>query len=145
MLNQCHNFIRYYAPNKILIDGSQIEFIRALKRLIGENDEGYEEEIHRARDWGYEEIDIPNEVEMRIVPIQFGYKHMSRRMIEHAKQWIEQKDALVIEREQFPDLVSQLYMAKQKPSDGNLDKSKHTMDLCDTFLMAMLYYKIQQA
>lgn len=143
MLNKCHNRIREYEPNKILVDGSQIEFIRALKRLVGENDEGYDDEIERLRKWGYEEIEIPSETHMLIVPVNFGYKHMSRRMIEHARQWVEQKDALVIEREQFPELVSQLYMAKQKETDGSLDKTKHSLDLVDAFIMSLLYYKIQ--
>lgn len=134
MVRMAYELIKQYRVSKTWIDGSQPEFIRELKLMVGEN-KNYEPLIQRAKQskvelWQY----------MDIIPIMFNEK--GRMMIDHMRRWFEDAQKIVIDK-QFIDLIAQLRIATQK-ADGKLDKSGHQLDTFDAFRMCLLYYQFMQ-
>lgn len=134
MIRMAYELIKQYNVSKTWVDGSQPEFIRELKLVVGEN-KNYEPLIERAKKskvetWQY----------MDIIPVQFNEK--GRQMIDHMRRWFEDAKKVIIDK-QFVDLIAQLRIATQKV-DGKLDKSGHQLDTFDAFRMSLLYYQFMQ-
>ena len=134
MIRMAYELIKQYNVSKTWVDGSQPEFIRELKLMVGEN-KNYEPLIQRAKQskvelWQY----------MDIIPVMFNEK--GRMMIDHMRRWFEDAKKVVIDK-QFIDLIAQLRIATQK-ADGKLDKSGHQLDTFDAFRMSLLYYQFMQ-
>jgi len=134
MVRMSYDLIKQYRVSKTWVDGSQPEFIRELKVMIGEN-KNYEQLVERAKKakvelWQY----------MDVIPVQFNEK--GRMMIDHMRRWFEDAQKIVIDK-QFIDLIAQLRIATQK-ADGKLDKSGHQLDTFDAFRMSLLYYQFMQ-
>lgn len=134
MVRTCYDLIKLYKVSKTWVDGSQPEFIRELKVMVGEN-KSYEILIERAKkvraeSWQY----------MDIIPVMFN--ESGRKMVDHMRKWFEDAMQIVIDAS-FIDLIAQLRIATQKP-DGKVDKSGHQLDLFDAFRMCLLYYQFTQ-
>lgn len=134
MIRMAYDLIKQYNISKIWVDGSQPEFIRELKLVVGEN-KNYELLVQRAKKsrvdlWQY----------MDIIPVQFNER--GREMIDHMRHWFEDAKKIIIDK-QFVDLIAQLRIATQKV-DGKLDKSGHQLDSFDAFRMSLLYYQFIQ-
>lgn len=134
MIRMAYSLIKQYRISKTWVDGSQPEFIRELKIMVGEN-KNYESLIQRAKQskaesWQY----------MDIIPVMFNEK--GRMMIDHMRRWFEDAQKVIIDK-QFTDLIAQLRIATQK-ADGKLDKSGHQLDTFDAFRMCLLYYQFMQ-
>lgn len=137
MLNLCYKFIKDDGINYVFVDGSQVEFIRSLKSIIGEAVD-YEEIVKRAKKYNTPLTDY-----MTIVPIlnqEYGEK-----LIQDAKYWIGQSKTIAIDEEAAPALISQMRIAKQK-DDGKLDKTPAvtkitgTLDELESFHYALQYF-----
>lgn len=135
MVNEAFRLIQRYHVNKIYIDGSQPEFIRAIKILAGENKD-YESLVQRAQKMKQQLHHY-----MDIIPVQFNAE--GRNMIDNMRQWFEARRQIMINEEDNPDLVTQLRVAKQK-ADGKLDKLAYSLDLFDALRMSLLYYRFDQ-
>lgn len=134
MVRSAYDLIKQYHIAKTWVDGSQPEFIRELKIMVGEN-KNYEPLIQRAKKskvelWQY----------MDVIPVPFNER--GREMIDHMRKWFEDAKKIIIDK-QFIDLIAQLRIATQKV-DGKLDKSGHQLDSFDAFRMALLYYQFVQ-
>jgi hypothetical protein len=134
MVRMSYDLIKQFHINKVWVDGSQPEFIRELKQMVGEN-KNFEMLVDRAKKvktelWQY----------MDVIPVAFNEK--GRQMIDHMRRWFEDAKAVIIDK-QFTDLIAQLRIATQK-ADGKLDKSGHQLDTFDAFRMALLYYQFEQ-
>jgi hypothetical protein len=134
MVRIAFELVKQYHVSKTWVDGSQPEFIRELKVMVGEN-KNYESLVQRAKKskveiWQY----------MDIIPVQFNER--GREMIDHMRRWFEDAKKIIIDK-RFTDLIAQLRIATQK-ADGKLDKSGHQLDTFDAFRMCLLYYQFMQ-
>lgn len=135
MVNEAWRLIRKYHVNKIYIDGSQPEFIRAIKIMVGENKD-YEPLIQRAT-----KMKQALHNYMDVIPVQFNAE--GRNMIDNMRQWFETRRQIMIDEQENTDLVTQLRVAKQK-ADGKLDKLAYSLDLFDALRMTLLYFRFGQ-
>src|SRR6185503_9960691 len=82
MLDLCYSFIKKYNISYTFIDGSQVEFIKSLKSLIGE-DSNYEEIVKRAK-----KFNTPLYEYMNVIPLlnqEYGAK-----LVQDGKYWMGQ-------------------------------------------------------
>lgn len=123
--------LRYkYRVKKVFVDGANPEFIRSLKRKIGERPDPtiY---VERARKYRR-----PVETYMDIVPVQFVVEH--KHMITRCKM-ISDRGSLSI-HPKLEKLIVSLRTAVEE--DGILDKQLTSYnDIFDAFRLALKYHK----
>lgn len=123
-----------FDPNKIYVDGFHMGFIRGLKKRVGER--WKDEDIDRLKNRA-EQFRQPIEKYMHIIPVVFG--HHARDLLGHARDIIENEEALAVDPEEFRDLYLDIVSAKQE--DGKLIKEgKDSKDLFDALMMNLQYY-----
>jgi hypothetical protein len=133
-VNKLFNLLttRYnYFPGKrnvrIMIDSHNSHYIRSCKRWIRE-DESYEVQQEYAR-----KNHIEIEQLMTIVPVSFAESGVN--MLQSLQMFIA--DDMLRIPNKFYDLKQQLHIAKVRVN-GNLDKSKDSLDLVDSTRLALL-------
>lgn len=122
--------------NKVFVDGSAPEFIKSLKRIVGEEPD-YIKLIALAKQSETELYYL-----MNIVPVNFSQKNQA--MLDNTKKIID-KGRLAINPDTsqgHQDLLTDLRIAKNKPDTFKLDKSgENRMDLFDALRLSLEYYK----
>jgi hypothetical protein len=120
---------------QIFVDGANPEFIRSLKRQLGENPD-YEQEIDRIKK------DFPGcdyTCNMLVVPVHFSNEH--RQMLAHTKKLMEYNEGMVAINPRFDKLITSLRTAVDK-GEGVLDKEATSYDdILDAFRLALKFYQ----
>jgi hypothetical protein len=135
-LDICHRFgISLRNGCQIFVDGANAEFIRSLKKQLG-NNPNYEEEIDRIKkdfpgcDWTQN---------MLVVPVHFSKEH--KQMLTHTKKLMEYNDGMVAINPKYDKLITSLRTAVDK-GEGNLDKEAISYDdVLDAFRLALKFYQ----
>jgi hypothetical protein len=104
-LGICHRFgISLKNGCQIFVDGANPEFIRSLKRQLGENPD-YEQEIDRIKK------DFPgcdHEQNMLVVPVHFAKEH--GQMLAHTKKLMEYNEGMVADDDYDVDTFGDEYL-----------------------------------
>jgi len=135
-LDICHRFgISSRNGCQIFVDGANPEFIRSLKKQVGDNP-NYEEEIDRIKknfpgcDWSQN---------MLVVPVHFSKEH--KQMLAHTKKLMEYNEGMAAINPRFDKLVTSLRTTVDK-GEGNLDKEATSYDnVLDAFRLALKFYQ----
>ena len=125
---------RYGNVLAIYVDGANPEYVHELKALVGDdtNVNRWKEYLYKAQKNGYNNVlDY-----MKVVPVSFGIQ--GKEMLGRVQAYIENQ--LIAIPPVFRDLLAQLRMATTEVN-GNLDKTKHTMDLVDALRLSMFHYR----
>ena len=123
----------YYNTRGIYVDSANPEYVHELKALVGEdtNPNRWKEYLQKVQKSGRDNIlDY-----MKVVPVSFG---VQGKEILGRTQWFIENELVAIPPA-FTDLLAQLRMATTD-QNGNLDKTRHSMDLLDALRLALLYY-----
>ena len=135
-LDKIWELMQNYAPiNKIIVDASRPDMIKALKIQIGE-DPNYAEVIKRmkAQHMNHERL-------MKVLPLSFGI-NQGREMLAHTKYVVENHDILI--HPSFDKLISALRTAQTKV-DGGLDKpNTNYNDILDALRLALHYFPMSK-
>jgi hypothetical protein len=134
-LNQFIQLYRKYQPARALVDGSQVNFVKALKQYVGEQSEylplikKYKSQNPNNETWWYSL--------MKIVPIQFGPE--GKQMLIHTKMLLEQEHVAINKKHE--KLIISLKTAYEE--NGALQKDKTAYhDIFDSFRMALYYFQV---
>ncbi len=125
---------RYYNTRVIYVDGANPEYVHELKALVGEdtNPNRWKQYLQKVQKSGRNNI-----LEyMRVVPVSFGVQ--GKEMLGRTQWFVEGQ--LVAIPPAFTDLLAQMRMATTD-QNGNLDKTRHSLDLLDALRLALLYYE----
>jgi hypothetical protein len=133
MVEEAYYLISKYRVDLTYVDGSNPEFIKSLKLMIGEPAADYHERLQEAKKQGLKPSDI-----MKIVPVTFATEN--REMLQHSKHLVEDRRLCI--HPDFQSLLDQMRAAVA--IDGKLDKSIYTHDLLDAFQLALNFYKFEQ-
>lgn len=129
-LENAYELFHRYGVSNIYIDDTAAGYIRDLKRLFGENI-NYERIL---KDCKKDNIE-PSKV-MKVVPVNF--RGLGPEMMANLQYWLHH-GTMAISNEHFGDLVLQMRSA-QLEEDGDLDKSRDTLDLIDGLRLACWDY-----
>jgi hypothetical protein len=131
MVNKLWELMQQYNPRKVLIDGSNPEWIKELKIQIGEEPD-YLEVIRRMKKNNFDYIAL-----MKVLPINFSEN--GKYMLGHAKMMLEKGNIEI--HSKFEKLVAALGSATDK-GEGNVDKEEMAYpDVFDAFRLALFYFK----
>ncbi len=120
---------------QIFIDGSSPEFIRSLKKQLGDQVD-YEEQIERIK---REFPGADYESQMLVVPVHFSKEH--KQMLAHTKKLLEYNNGQVAINPRYDKLLVSLHTAYDK-GDGSLDKEQTSYsDIFDAFRLALRFYR----
>jgi hypothetical protein len=130
MLDMILRLRNKYQVKKIFVDGANPEFIRSLKRAIGERpDPTIYIERSRKHRW-------PLETYMNVIPVPFVSEH--KHMITRCKLIVDSGSLLI--HPKFEKLIVSLRTAVEQ--DGTLDKDLTSYnDIFDAFRLALKYHK----
>jgi hypothetical protein len=121
----------------IFIDGSSPEFIRSLKKQLGDQVD-YEDQIDRIKK---EFPGVDYESQMLVVPVHFSKEH--KQMLAHTKKLMEYNNGQVAinPSPRFDKLVVSLRTAYDK-GEGVLDKEQTSYnDIFDAFRLSLRFYQ----
>jgi hypothetical protein len=123
---------RYYPVNKILVDGSNPEFIQPLKRQLKE-DPDYDKVIDRYTKMKYDYRQV-----MKVIPVNFSTEH--KTLLSHTKMLLEK--GFIAINPVFDKLIVSLKTAQA--DEFKLDKKNTAFDdTFDAFRLALSYYTIR--
>lgn len=128
MLALGEQLIYRYNVEKAYVDGSNPEFIRALKQKFGEDPDYLDPEKKKKSGW------------WRVVPVQYSTEEraLSTRAIDLVtKGWV------IVHKEQFKELLSQMRMASVN-DQGKLDKTQMQLDLFDAMRLSLYGYEVDR-
>jgi len=128
-LENAYELANQYGVGNVYIDDSGAGYIRDLKRMFGE-DVNYERRLAECRK---DNID-PAKV-MRVVPVNF--RQHGREMLQNLQYWMH-RGSFAVSSDHFNNLLMQLRSAQEV--NGNLDKSRDSLDLIDALRLACWDY-----
>ena len=133
MVQKAVHFIHKHSIEKVYVDGSNPELIKALKRLIGER-----QDFEKAVD-DYKRQKVDYERAMRVVPVNFSGNSLANEhsMISWAQQVVSQGQLAIHPR--YGDLLLQMRSANTK-ENGAIDKTDLSLDLVDALFLSLRRY-----
>lgn len=129
MLRKAVELVTSYHIDKAYVDGSNPEYIRALKKLLHERPD-YERAMEDA-----DRNKVDYQRFMKVVPVYFNEENQT--MLTHAQQLVADGNVAIDKR--FASLLTQMRVASTNLK-GALEKNDATLDLIDAFFMALKRY-----
>jgi hypothetical protein len=128
-----HELYNRYNVENIYVDNSNPGYIKELKRLVGEESDydKVKEQVAYARKKGLS----PSQF-MKVVPVSFGKD--GKEMLSHTQKLLALGQVAI--HPDFRELLTQMRSATVE-MDGNLDKSKQSLDLIDALRLCLLHYE----
>lgn len=126
MVHHAMSRITKSGVGKVFVDGSNPEYIKALKKLLTERTD-------------YDAVMKDNpyyERSMKVVPVYFAQENLS--MLTWAQQVASERQLLV--HSDFKDLITQMRSARTNEK-GTLDKKLKSFDLIDALFLALRLWK----
>jgi hypothetical protein len=132
MLPYVYDLMQKYEPiDYVFVDGSQIDFIKGLKSMAGNEEVDYHAAIER-----YKKDKVDWTLCMIIQPFLFNTES-KKRMLTHTRNTLEQGNLMIDKR--FDILINALHNCSD--SEGIIDKNFAGNDCLDSLMMCLQGYE----